>query len=676
MCGIAGMVNLKEASPPERAALLRMVSALKHRGPDEFGAYCDARAALGHARLSIIDLASGQQPMANAQRTLWIVFNGEIFNHVELREELERLGYEFRTKSDTEVLIHAYEAWGHRAFDKLNGQWALALWEPRSARLTLSRDRVGVRPLFLCRHGERILFASEIKSIFAADGSIPRAIDARALDETFTFWSALPPRTIFEDIEELPPGVVRVYDKGECVETTYWTPYFPEHAAEYFADDVDVAAEAVASTLERATALRMLRADVPVGCYLSGGLDSSLIAALARGHVPGALKTFSLRFADAEYDETPFQRIMAERLGADHHELVVGRAEIAGCFPDVIFHAERPVLRTAPAPLFLLSRLVREQGIKAVLTGEGADEMFAGYDLFREAKVRRFWAKHPESTFRPRALERLYPYLRRSPVAQQALAQSFFGRDLAAHREPSFGHAPRWQATAALKRMFHSGVRQALHGHDPVQGFVRSLPTEFARWSELARDQYIEIRTLLSSYLLSAQGDRVLMANSVEGRFPFLDKDVVALACLLRPEHKLRVLDEKHVLKRVANELVPEAIIRRKKQPYRAPDALSFVQGRGLVGYAEELLSEQALRSAGLFDVQAVRALVQKCVARADTGELSNADNMALVGALSTQLLHHQYVRGRPRATDELPLVVDERSSRDSDAHGREYGSQ
>ena len=321
----------------------------------------------------------------------------------------------------------------------------------------------------------------------------------------------------------------------------------------------------------------MLRADVPVGCYLSGGLDSSLVAALGRRVKGEQFCTYSIRFEDAEYDETPFQRTMAAFIESDHREVTVRRRDIADVFPDVVDHAERPLLRTAPAPLYLLSRLVRESGIKVVLTGEGADEMFAGYDIFREAKVRRFWGRQPASTIRPRLLDRLYPYLARSPVTQRTMAREFFGRGREGWAAPGFSHQTRWQPAAALQRLFTGDLRAEVRRVDVAGRLLGSLPADFPRWPHLAQDQYLEVRTLLSGYLLSAQGDRMLMAHSVEGRFPFLDVDLVELANSLPPTYKLRGLDEKHVLKRAAAGLVPDEIIRRSKQPYRAPDALSFV---------------------------------------------------------------------------------------------------
>lgn len=659
MCGIAGIVRHRaSARPIERESLVCMAGALRHRGPDEFGIYRDAEAGLAHARLSIIDVATGQQPLGSEDQNLWIVFNGEIFNYIELRAELIARGRRFRTKSDTEVIVQAWEAWGVDAFSAMNGQWALALWDRRRKELVLARDRLGVRPLFLCEHDGRLLFASEVKAIFAADSSIPRAFDPLGLEETFTFWTVVPPRSVFHGITELRPGHVRIYGPEGVRESCIWEPSYAEEQNDgrnRFAGTLDDAVIAVRENLERATALRMLRADVPVGSYLSGGLDSSLVAALALRAKGERFSTFSLRFDDTEYDETQYQRMMVEHLGSTHQDVVVSRCDIATAFPQVVWHAERPILRTAPAPLFLLSRLVHEAGIKVVLTGEGADEMFAGYDLFREAKVRRFWARRPGSKLRPRLLERLYPYLARSPVSQQAMAQQFFGRNLQASKAPGFSHDPRWSTTGALKRLFSADQRAATSDRDVTADFLATLPEAFARWSPLSQDQYLEVRTLLSGYLLSSQGDRMLMAHSVEGRFPFLDRDVVELANSLPAEYKLRVLDEKHVLKRASADLIPEAILRRKKQPYRAPDALSFV-GPDRPAWTDDMTSEPAVRGAGVFSARAVAKLWEKCRVRADEAQFSNADNMALVGVLSTQLLHDQFIRTAPDPGPPVPL--------------------
>jgi asparagine synthase (glutamine-hydrolysing) len=661
MCGIAGLVALQDRSPaPELETIGAMVGALRHRGPDEFGLYRDGHAGLGHARLSIIDLATGQQPLCNEDGSLWVVFNGEIFNYLELRQELEALGHAFRTRSDTEVIVHAWEAWGPEAFVRFNGQFAIALWEPAARRLVLARDRLGVRPLYTCRHAGRLWFASEVKALFAGAPGLPRELDPAGLAQTFTFWTVVPPQSVFRGIRELEPGHLQVITPAGEVDRTFWTPRYPEGGRPGFEGDLPAAAEAVRAALEQAVRLRMLRADVPVGSYLSGGLDSSLVAALGRQVKGGRFSTFSIRFEDAEYDETRWQRQVAAAIESDHHELLVRRRDVAAALPEVVRHAERPLLRTGPAPLFLLSRLVRDAGIKVVLTGEGADELFAGYDLFREARVRRFWGRRPASTLRPRLLARLYPYLARSPVAQRAMAQEFFGRERERFGEPGFGHRPRWAGAAALQRLFVPGLQQAMRAADPVARLLADLPAAFGRWGALQQDQYLEVRTLLSGYLLSSQGDRMLMAHSVEGRFPFLDAEVVELADRLPGGFKLLGLDEKHVLKRAARGLVPEEIRARTKQPYRAPDAMALA-GPDAPEWAGDLLGGAATVAAGLFDPGALARLWHKCRAAGGEAQFSNADNMAVIGALTTGLLHEAFVRTVPArgAPPAFQTVVD-----------------
>lgn len=654
MCGIAGIANLRPAQPPPREALLQMVGALSHRGPDAAGLYRDDHVGLAHTRLSIIDIEGGNQPLSSADGSVWVSFNGEIFNHPELKNELESLGYRFRTRSDTEVFATAYAAWGEAALTRLNGQFAAALWHPRKRALALARDRLGIRPLYYAEQGGRLYFASEVKALLAAEPALSTELDPRGIDDVFTFWAPLSPRTAFSAVREVEPGHVHGYGPSGAWGRAYWIPSYGE---EEVRGGVSESAERVSAALEDATKLRMLRADVPVGSYLSGGLDSSLVAALGSRARGEPIETFSVRFEDADLDETAYQRQMARRLGSRHHELAVTARDVASVFPDVIRHAERPILRTAPAPLYMLSEFVRAAGIKVVLTGEGADEMFAGYDLFREGAVRRFWARAPASAHRSGLLERLYPYLRRSPVANQQMARQFFGQNLHRWREPGFAHGPRWSATAALKRILSSEVRAEIGDRDATDALFATLPPAFESWSHLAQDQYIEARTLLSGYLLSSQGDRMLMAHGVEGRFPFLDRDLVELANRLPDSHKLRGLDEKHVLKRVASKHVPAGIARRKKQPYRAPDAAALA-GDGAPDWIPELLSDGAVRSVGVLAPEPVRRLWQKCAGARGLG-MSNSDNMALVGAISIQLLHYQVARSRGGQPEPRRLSVD-----------------
>lgn len=651
MCGIAGIVNLTDRHDPPTVKLLQsMIGAIRYRGPDEFGLFRDYHSGLVHARLSIIDIQAGQQPMSNEDRTLWIVFNGEIFNFVELRTELEKLGHCFRTHSDTEVVLHAFESWDINCFSRFNGQWALALWNTQTRSLVLSRDRIGVRPLYIYEKDGRVLFGSEMKAIFA-DPEVPRAINPHGLDQTFTYWASIAPVTIFEGIQELPPGSVRIYKPGnQMKEMLYWQPSYSQESNrwehKYGSPTFAEAANILQEKLEQATKLRMLRSDVPVGSYLSGGLDSSVIARLGRKVKEGRFNTFSIRFDDAEFDETEYQRMMAATLNSSHKEIIVTKKDIALVFPDVIWHTERPILRTAPAPLFLLSKSVHKAGIKAVLTGEGADEMLAGYDIFREMMIRQFWSHQPNSKIRPLLFDRIYPYLARSPQRARGIAYEFWRKGLERAGSPGFSHDPRWQTTSSLKKFLSKDILNMLE-NNPSPSALDDLPAAFNKWDPLAQAQYLEIKTLLSTYLISSQGDRMLMAHSVEGRFPFLDAEVMQFCNELPAEHKLAFLEEKRILKKASAGLIPKAIIHRNKQPYRAPDAVSFLS-QDTPQYVQELFSDHMLEESRIFNPKAVRGLYEKCISKRDylhkPGLFSNADNMAFVGILSTQIVVQQFI--------------------------------
>jgi asparagine synthase (glutamine-hydrolysing) len=646
MCGICGVVVL-DGPPPDRELVTRMIGRLRHRGPDGSGLYRDDHAALGHTRLAIIDTEGGAQPLCNEDETVWVSFNGEIFNYVELGEELRRCGHHFRTASDTEVIVHAWEEWGEQCFTRFNGQWAVALWDARERRLVLSRDRMGVRPLFYTRDRHRIAFASEVKALMA-DPSVPRALDPVGIDEVLTYWSTVAPRTIFRGIEQLEPGYVAVLDRDGFRRHPYFSIDFPDRGAEP-GQDIEANAVELRERLVEAARLRFVRSDVPVGAYLSGGIDSAVTAAVLARYTDAPLHTFSLRFTDAEFDEGVHQHKMVAELGAQHEEVVVSAADVAEVFPDVVRHTETPVLRTAPAPLFLLSRLVRDNGYKVVVTGEGADEVLGGYDIFREGRVRAFWARDPGSATRDRAVELLYPWMERNPGSAPAFARSFFGRDLDAD-DPAISHRPRWASTSAVKTLLSPDVRAEL---DRGPDVVTRMPAGSESWDPLSRAQWLEMTTLLPGYILSSQGDRMLMANSVEGRFPFLDKDVVELANRLPARHKLCGLDEKHLLKIAFADLVPEQIRSRPKQPYRSPDTASFFSGPP-PEWLTEVTSPAALADAGVFEPRPVAGLLAKA-ARTGGVRAGNTDNMRLLAVLSTQLLHQQLVVDGGAASDAPP---------------------
>lgn len=641
MCGIAGILASDRGRPPGRGELAAMIGRLHHRGPDGTGLLIDGAVGLAHARLAIIDIAGGDQPIPNETRTVWVVFNGEIFNYIELRRDLEARGHQFRTRSDTEVLVHLYEEHGEDFVDHLIGQFAIALWDAPRQRLVLARDRVGIRPLFYAETAGRFVFASEAKALFALP-EIPRRLDLRALAEVCTYWSALAPRTAFEGVTSLPPGHVLVVAQGERRLRKYWDWTFPDAPPDPRRSEAGCAEE-LRALLVDATRLR-LRADVPVGAYLSGGLDSSIITSIIHNFSDTPLRTFSLTFEDAEFDERAYQKELVDYLGTEHSSLHCTRADIANAFPRTVWHAETPIVRTAPTPLMLLSGHVRESGYKVVMTGEGADEVFGGYDIFKEAKVRRFWARIPESTSRPRILERLYPYLKHSPATGRAFTQAFFKEGMEHRGEPYFAHIPRWRTTGRIAQFFSARTREAVGAWDPCAAIMETLPAGMDRWAPLCRDQYVEAHTLMSGYLLSSQGDRVAMANSVEGRFPFLDHRVIEFASRLPPQWKLHGLTEKYLLKKSMKGLLPESVRTRAKQPYRAPDSQSFFEAGKPVAYVADLLCASSIAAAGYFDAPAVGKLVEKCRAGRAIGF---ADNMAFVAVLSTMLLHEQFVLGR-----------------------------
>jgi asparagine synthase (glutamine-hydrolysing) len=654
MCGIAGILHL-DGSPVDRGRLDRMLRAIGHRGPDASGVHVEPGVGLAHARLSIIDLAGGAQPMANEDQSLWVTFNGEIFNYRELAQELSAAGHRFATRSDTEVILHAYEDRGAECVERFNGQWAFALWDRRRRRMVISRDRLGVRPLYYTLQGNRLLFASEVKALFAS-GDVPARLDPRGLDQVLTYWSTIAPRTVFAGIHELPPGHHLIVEDGRVRTERYWQLRYgaaPQRA------DADECAEQLMELLIDATRLR-LRADVPVGAYLSGGLDSSVTAALVRREVGARLRTFSITFDDAEFDESAYQREVVDYLKTEHASIHCRSADVGRVFPEVVWHAERPVVRTAPAPMFLLAGLVRELGYKVVVTGEGADEMLGGYDLFKEAKVRRFWAAQPDSRLRAKLLDRLYPYLPGLQAAPPAYRQAFFRvrpEDLA---HPLFAHLPRWELTSRLKA-FLAPEFQAGPADDPHADALALLPADYAQWDPLEQAQYVEATTLLPGYILSSQGDRMAMAHGVEGRFPLLDHRLAEFAARLPARLKMRGIEEKYLLKRGAVGLIPESVRQRSKQPYRAPDAnCFFVDGRPRFDYVAELLAPQRVAADGVFRPQAVAQLVRKA---SQSDGLGVKDSMALVSILSTQLLIDQYVRGAGRPCPAPAAIPTTRAS-------------
>jgi asparagine synthase (glutamine-hydrolysing) len=637
MCGFAGIFDRAVhggVSPP--AELLRdMGHNIRHRGPDDEGIYSEQGFGCVHRRLSIIDLATGQQPMLSQDANLVLVFNGEIFNFVELREQLVTQGYQFTTQSDTEVILHLYQRDGLDFVSHLNGQFAIALWDKRIQQLLLIRDRVGICPLFYTVDQGQLVFGSEVKALKPALSN-GLSLSAEALDQIFTFWAPVSPNTIFKNVFEVPPGHMMIVDRSTIKSIQYWEWSYDEDFSQ--ASEEQSIGE-LHDLLIDASKIR-LRSDVPVGAYLSGGLDSSSIVALIHkyGNVP--LRTFSLNFDQGNFDEANFQQALVKKLGTEHSNIMVGADDIAQAFEDTIYHTEAPILRTAPVPMGLLSGLVKDNNFKVVLTGEGADEVFGGYDIFKEAKVRRFWSRNPHSQWRPLLLKRLYPYLNLSDGNNSIYLKSFFGQALDSPDLPYFSHIPRWTTTAKAKAFFSDDLNAGLRGN-AVDALTQSLPKKLDSYNAFNRAQYIESKTLMSGYLLNSQSDRMLMKNSIEGRFPFLDHRLIEFANKLHPKIKMKVMNEKYVLKKAMARYLPADIIRRHKQPYRAPD-VNTGSNQFIGEESQYHLSEKMLKDAGFFSPSKVSILQRKA---AKGKPLSTSESQALTGILSTQIVYSKFIK-------------------------------
>lgn len=638
MCGIAGVYNYHSSKEPSTERNVKgMLSMIKHRGPDESGVYLDRNVGIGNVRLSIIDLSSGQQPLCDETKKYWIVYNGEIFNYPELRIELERKGIRFKTNSDTEVVVQMYAVYGADCLNHFNGQFAFCIWDKNKQELFLARDRVGIRPLFYWTKNGSFAFCSEIKGLFSLD-LIDRVLNPESLSEIFTFWTTISPNTPFKDIVELQPGhYMQVNSNGIRIQK-YWDLSFTTIKRNHTSNLADSMDE-LNYLLQDSVKIR-LKADVQVGAYLSGGLDSSVTTSYINDIDSGVLNTFSIGFNDKNFDETAYQMEAAKYFKTNHIAFKCTSGEIAEHFEKTIWHTEFPVLRTSPTPMYLLSKKVRESGIKVVLTGEGADEFFAGYNIFKEAKIRRFWANEPNSKVRPKLLTKLYPYLPLIKESPDIALKMFFGYKLSETSDPLYSHLLRWRNTSRISSFFSNDLASSIDGHNPINEFYKTLPDNFNNWTYLSKSQHIESTLFMSGYLLSSQGDRMAMANSVEGRYPFLDYRIIEFCSYLPDNFKLNCLNEKFLLKKLSVGKIPPSISNRPKQAYRSPIAESFCN-QDTPEYIADLLSENTLKDFGIFDPQKVTNLVLN-IKQQKAG--SETDQMAIAGILSTQILHKKFI--------------------------------
>ena len=639
MCGIAGIYSSSRDLVPYRSSLKDMMWQIRHRGPDESGVLSSQKILMGSVRLNIIDLRNGTQPLSDESGRFWVVFNGEIFNYLELKQELTSRGYRFRTESDTEVLVNLYAEEGPGCLEKLNGQFAFAIWDKHQQKLFMARDRVGIRPLYYTRQNGMWVFASEIKALLAVPG-IQARVNPQALRQLFAFWTPLSPNTMFEGIYEVPPAHYMILQGDNVVLEKYWDLRYSEQGPR----SAERAADEFRELFHDAVKIR-LRSDVPVAAYLSGGIDSTATTSFIKEIQPRNLETFSIGFDEADYDETHYQEEASRYLDTRHNRVMCSNKDIVRNLARVVWHTESPLLRTAPVPMYLLSRLVHRHGIKVVITGEGADEMLAGYNIFKETAIRHFWSKQPHSQLRPLLLKKLYPYIPYIQNANPGILKMFFGQNLQDTDSPFYSHQIRWNNTARIKHYLSTSMVHSYDRNDPREDLAKSLPESFDRWTPLAKAQWLESHLFMSGYLLSAQGDRMAMANSVEGRYPFLDHRIMEYAASLPSRLKLNGLNEKYLLKKVMAKRIPENIIKRSKQAYRAPIA-SLFNGSDTPESIRSILSPDRIQQSNMFDSQAVEGLKKKYT---EGKNISETDDMALIGIISSQLFYEQFIQPKGR---------------------------
>jgi asparagine synthase (glutamine-hydrolysing) len=656
MCGITGILNLTEPNLISIDVIAKMSGYLNHRGPNESGLYIDDWIGIAQTRLSIIDLTSGTQPIHNEDKTLWIVFNGEIYNYIELKNSLIKLGHKFYTNTDTEIILHLYEEKQENCLHMLNGQFAFTIWDSVNRKIFIARDRVGKKPLYYTVCGNQFIFASEIKAIFA-NNKVKRELDHKAIDQVFTFWTTLPGRTSFKDIKELPAGSYLSITGNQVFVKQYWDFDFalPNELTNYNSNEITSYSKEL---LIDSIGIR-LRADVSVGCYLSGGLDSSGITTFVKNNFNNQLNTFGIRFEDIDFDEGQYQKEMVSKLHVEHKEILATNKNIGELVPEVIWFTEIPLLRLSPVPLFMLSELVNQSGFRVVLTGEGADEIFGGYNIFRETLIRSFWAKYPNSTMRPRLLEKLYPYIFKDKRSKATL-NSFFRVGIDQPDTPFFSHLIRWNNTARIKRFFSENITTSMQDYDTLLELKDNLPEKFNKWDALSKAQYLEMKIFMSDYLLSSQGDRVAMAHSLEIRMPYLDYRLIEFMGKVPSYLKIRGLNEKFILKKIYKDILPQSILNRPKHPYRAPIKNSLLNNN--LQYVDYYLSDEKLKSYNLFNHSMVKILKDKLTKTENSSEF---DNMALVGILTTQILNDRFIENfdthkiKPSTFD---IVFDRRS--------------
>jgi asparagine synthase (glutamine-hydrolysing) len=635
MCGIAGALDLTGARDFPTDVLLEMTGAIAHRGPDDEHTHQEPGVALGARRLSIVDLAGGRQPLANEDGSVWVAFNGELFEYPELRQELLARGHRLATRCDTEAWVHLYEDHGEGMFEKAHGQFAVSLWDRRQRTLILGRDRVGICPLYYAERDGWLLWGSEVKALLASGLVAPRP-DPRGIDHLFTFFCAGTTRTFFEGVKSLAPGhYLRVKD-GRVEVRKYWDLDFPDEGQEVRLDDPTPLVDELEDLLRRAVE-RRLRGDVPVVSYISGGLDSTVVLGLSSRQRGKAVPSFTIGLEKAGPDERSASAEAASVLGSPLTVVTMDKARIANAYPELTVAAEGPILDTSCAALMRLAEAVHGQGYKVALTGEGADEALAGYIWYKSQKVRN-WIGERFGNFLP-------------GLARKALLAAIGGKDPS--RRPSLmamaGTRPAQQDMYELigearSIVYSPGMWDRLGDHNPYDDLALTND-RIARWHPLNRSLYVGYRVMLAGLLMISKGDRIAMHSSVETRYPYLDEDVIAFCAGIAPEYKLHRLTEKWILRQVAAKTLPPRIANRPKTMFRASMAQTFL-GPGHPPWVDQLLSPESLRATGYFDPEAVAREARAQVRRPRITPRRFVFDVGLTCVVTTQLWHHLYCGG------------------------------
>jgi asparagine synthase (glutamine-hydrolysing) len=652
MCGIFGFYGsgkrANKAIADRRTQLDRMAAYISHRGPDAIGTYQHGPCAIGTARLKIIDMDGGVQPFSDDQQRYWLAYNGEIYNYLELREELRACGATFKTASDTEVVLKAFTIWGKSCFDRFNGGFGIAIYDSLSGKLVLARDRYGKRPLFITEQAGMFCFASEMKSFLGIDG-VNFDWDVENLASIFASWTPIWDQTPFLGIKQIPPGHLATIDKG-AVQIARFAELdlgIVEDSNNQSAINIEEAAKEVRSALQNSVKLR-LRSDVSVGIYLSGGLDSAIIASLVQDYGVEDMHALSVVFEDQEFSEARDQEAVKNHLGINSSAVSISADSLVDYFEDATWHAEIPQFRTAYVPMYLLSKQANQNGLKVVLSGEGADEVFLGYDIFRETLLRSIWPSL-RAVEAEKFLGSIYKFVPHISGGGLGAAKEFFVRNSEGIERSTYSHDLRFR-----NNNFHLRIIGR-------QGFDYALLNELIETqfpdrngSAIQRGQFIEFVTLLQGYLLSTQGDRMSFAHGVETRCPFLDPNVVRIASKLHLHSLIsKSFDEKHILKVAFKDRLPEQILDKPKRPYISPDA-GFISRAFSTSkwrdWSKELSNGSALQSIPTIDHRFCGRLIEKLSKLSDR-QISPRETQAATFLLSLGTLDQQFVSGRRDST-------------------------